>query len=350
MEVRKLNALRGIAALIVVISHYSNTTSWLGGYLGHGAGQTGVMLFFLLSGFLMSFLYLAKPFNKAQVGRYLVARLARIIPLFFAVVGVSYLLEQLGVKGLFFEIENGVQLLHHLLLISGVNVLWTIPPEVQFYGLFVFMWWIASKWSWSLWVFITVSFAVIYYLGFPLIKLPWFGSIVGLPILSSLPYFFVGVLMGQLYRVWIVPQWMMSNGFVLALVFVPLLYPKIYKTFWPEGHQFWQDIEVLAVISGVFFMVVFLVPASNRLLSNAIGDFLGKISFSLYLLHLPVLHLLEGQAKLNPSIYLPLYLFFSIMVAYLAYLYLECPSRAAVRGLPAKLSQSRLPLEGAAKQ
>ena len=43
MEVRKLNMLRGIAAMIVVVSHFSNINpGWIGGYLGAGAGQIGV--------------------------------------------------------------------------------------------------------------------------------------------------------------------------------------------------------------------------------------------------------------------------------------------------------------------
>jgi len=48
LEIRKLNTLRGLAALIVLITHFSDVTGWLGGSLGGRAGQYGVMLFFLL--------------------------------------------------------------------------------------------------------------------------------------------------------------------------------------------------------------------------------------------------------------------------------------------------------------
>ena len=41
MEIRKLNTLRGIAALIVLISHYSNATNLFHGVLGTGGGQFG---------------------------------------------------------------------------------------------------------------------------------------------------------------------------------------------------------------------------------------------------------------------------------------------------------------------
>jgi len=339
MEIRKLNTLRGVAALIVVVSHYSNTTNLFEGYLGHGAGQFGVMIFFMLSGFLMSYLYLSKPFSGNAVGRYLIARLARIMPLFFAVVGVSFGLQQLGIKGVFFEITDWQQVLQHVLFVSGVNVLWTIPPEVQFYGVFVFLWWLASKSLLGLWVFLIACFGAIYVAGFPLLILPWFDSIVGLQLIQSLPYFFVGVLFGKLYGVWTPPKRLMNHGFILAFLLVPLLYPKIYTLMWPEGHGLWKDVDVLMVISAVFFMLVFLVPAGNRLLSNVLGDFLGKVSFSLYLLHLPVLHFFETFAKSAPLAYFPLFLLSALLVAYLSYVLLECPSRGLVRRLPAKVSR-----------
>jgi peptidoglycan/LPS O-acetylase OafA/YrhL len=67
MEIRKLNMLRGLAALIVLVSHYSNATNLLNAMPGRGAGQLGVMIFFILSGFLMSYLYLKKGFTKDEV-------------------------------------------------------------------------------------------------------------------------------------------------------------------------------------------------------------------------------------------------------------------------------------------
>ena len=91
MQLRKLNTLRGLAALIVFITHFSDITNWLGGVLGGGAGAYGVMLFFLLSGFLMSYLYFERDFKKSDIKYYFFARAARVLPLYLVVVLSSYL-------------------------------------------------------------------------------------------------------------------------------------------------------------------------------------------------------------------------------------------------------------------
>jgi len=53
--IHTLTGLRGLAALIVFVSHSANV-GLLPHFFGTGFGQVGVMIFFLLSGFLMSHL------------------------------------------------------------------------------------------------------------------------------------------------------------------------------------------------------------------------------------------------------------------------------------------------------
>ena len=109
---------------------------------------------------------------------------------------------------------------------------------------------------------------------------------------KAFPYFAIGALLGWGYRRWKIPETLRSHLFVGALVLIPALYPKIF--FWLTGtnHAMWSDVGVLAVMSAVFFAVVFLVPPGNFLLENPIGDYVGKISYSIYLLHVPVLHMI----------------------------------------------------------
>ena len=91
-----LDGLRGLAAVVVLVSHVSNQVGLWGGLLGNGGGQIGVMIFFVLSGYLMSFLYLDRPFNLAEVWGYAVHRGARVLPLFYGVVILALLFREIG--------------------------------------------------------------------------------------------------------------------------------------------------------------------------------------------------------------------------------------------------------------
>ena len=85
--------------------------------------------------------------------------------------------------------------------------------------------------------------------------------------------------------------------------------------------------------SRVFFLITFLVPDEDTLISNRIGDFLGKISFSLYLLHLPVLWQIENQAIKSPALFLPIFLVLTIVVSSTSYFVIENPLRLIIRSI-----------------
>jgi peptidoglycan/LPS O-acetylase OafA/YrhL len=91
-----LDGLRALAMQIVVVSHVSNAIDLWDRLLGDGAGQIGVMLFFVLSGFLMGRLYLDKPFNRATLWNFVVRRFARLAPMFYLTVFVAAVLSSLA--------------------------------------------------------------------------------------------------------------------------------------------------------------------------------------------------------------------------------------------------------------
>ena len=336
MEIRKLNMLRGMAALIVVISHFSNSTKWLNGILGKGAGQFGVMIFFMLSGFLMSYLYMHKSFDWKNIRKYIISRFARVIPLFLIVVICSYTLQKLDIIGVLYKIQDEASLLSHLIFLSGEYVLWTIPTEIQFYVLFIFLWWLSTKGEGYLYVFLAFVFLALVFIDFP----RPIGKIIGIPIdislISALPYFFVGVVFGQIYRKWKAPNYLSHNIFVLALFIIPLLYPKIFIYLTGHEHEMWRDVGVLFAVSLVFFLILFLVPDKNTFLSNRIGDFLGKISYSLYLLHLPVLWQIEKLAIVQLELQLLLFLTCALSISYISFIIIERPLGNAIRSIISK--------------
>lgn len=337
MQIRKLNTLRAIAALIVLVSHYSNSTQLFAGVLGHGAGQLGVMLFFMLSGFLMAYLYLEKDCIPHHIHSFIFARIARVLPLFVFLVTASYIASQLGFNALY-QIPDYQALLAHLSFMFGTSVLWTIPTEIQFYLLFILFWWLYAKSVIYFYSTILIIFLAVAYLGFPRYSGTIFGFPYDLSLLRALPFFLSGTLLGILYRHWSPPIAWQQPWFVLALCVIPLLYPQIFSRLTGYEHQLWQDINIGIAMSLIFFIIIFFTSETHALLANKIGDFLGEISYSLYLLHILVLLQIEASARQAPLMYLPIYLIISILVAYVSYRLIEKPTRQYIRAI-AKVHQ-----------
>ncbi|MBQ4847731.1 acyltransferase [Pseudoalteromonas sp. MMG005] len=330
MEIRKLNTLRGLAALIVFFTHFSDITHWLDGALGGGAGAYGVMLFFLLSGFLMSYLYLNKAFTKSNIKHYLFARFARVLPLYFVVVLSAYFLTVSGNDSLY-HIPDFNSLVGHLLLVYGESVFWSIPAEIQFYFIFLIFWFFAKQRSGYIYASIVGVMVLLFLTNFPRL----YGEIYEIPynifnVLRSLPYFFVGVIFGMHYHSFKVPDYLRKHGFILVLGLIPLMYPEFSFVSSDAKRRMWLSYEVLFVMSTVFFCIVFLVPNNNILLANKLGDFLGKISYSLYLLHMPIIVKVD-QFTLSVEMKLLVSLVLSICAAYVSYRFFEKPLATQIR-------------------
>lgn len=330
MEIRKLNTLRGLAALIVFVTHFSDITNWLDGKLGGGAGAYGVMLFFLLSGFLMSYLYMSQEFTKAKITQYLLARIARVVPLFLVIVLSSYMLTISG-STLLYDIPDVNSLISHLLFLYGDSVLWSIPPEIQFYFIFLIFWSLSKNKGGYIYLSILAVMLTLFFSNFPRI----YGDVNGIQYnlfntLRSLPYFFVGVIFGLHYRSFKVPKYLKKHYFILVLLLIPAMYPGLSPITSDAKTRMWLSYEVLLVMSSVFFSVVYLVPDNNLVLVNRFGDFLGKISYSLYLLHMPII-ILANELNLAVELKLVLSFALSVLIAFVSFKYFERPVARFIR-------------------
>lgn len=137
-----LDGLRGLAVLIVVASHLSNA-----GFLGlgfvnfSGIGKSGVYLFFVLSAFLLSTPFVAKTPQELRSGllwlTYFWRRFFRIYPLYVIILVVSLISTLLlgnYTNGWGFPYSiNGKEFFDHVLLLAGKSVLWSIAVEFKFY-------------------------------------------------------------------------------------------------------------------------------------------------------------------------------------------------------------------------
>lgn len=153
---RNLNALRFFAALCVVFHHVEQYKYWAnlpnawGNYTVDAIGQKAVSFFFVLSGFLITYLLLQENLKtgKIDIRNFYVRRILRIWPLYFLVVFLCFALPTVIDTSVFsrgIEPDNYVVSFLLLLLLLpdllrilyptliGGNQLWTVGVEEQFY-------------------------------------------------------------------------------------------------------------------------------------------------------------------------------------------------------------------------
>jgi peptidoglycan/LPS O-acetylase OafA/YrhL len=136
MELAHLTGLRGIAALEVLVFHAA--AFFRSKPLEETDCELGVMVFFMLSGFLMGHLYLNEPCTPQAAFRYALLRAARVLPLYF--VGILTAAAYWAADDEWLSMP----VLRVGLLMTGnvkeVGQLWTVGVEIRYYCIFLAVW------------------------------------------------------------------------------------------------------------------------------------------------------------------------------------------------------------------
>jgi peptidoglycan/LPS O-acetylase OafA/YrhL len=354
-----LNGIRAIAALLVVFFHIENEKEHnkLANLLDaipsiKMMGNTGVTLFFVLSGFLITYLlYVERKETKTiKIFQFYIRRILRIWPLYFLIIIITlsydcyinnwaYTHDFLGTK-LFFYIFFLPNLSMLLFSSSGFpSQLWSVGSEEQFYLIWPHL--IKRNIIKSLkgLFLLVVVFCSIRYLFFVLDK-NYTLTVNGINIYNLLwrfLYYFridcmaIGAIGAYVYFNKQKFQKVLSfiyhkylqilNVFCIALIFILNIQLGVF-----------QD-----TLFAFFFIILILNVATNHKsvinLELPVFNFLGKISYGLYVYHpliiIILLKLFNQNNMFNIKglniLFSISVLIFSIIISYLSYRYFENP-------------------------
>ncbi len=258
-----INALRAFAALAVAWGHFvAGQGKWLG--LSGKYGYLGVDIFFVISGFVIPWSLHRTRYGFRDYPRFLLKRNVRLYPPYLASIAISILATNFIIVPLFkiphMTVTGRDLLLHFTYLndifkVKWVNVVyWTLAIEFQWYLLVgLVMPLLASRNRWAR--FLTPTAMVLSYWAIPHDRLVFY----------YLPIFLIGVFVFQ-YRAEIISRYEMF-GFIAVMVMAMA-----------------RNTGYLAPLVGVptGMLIAFSTFHSQRM------DRLGDVSYSLYLIHLPI--------------------------------------------------------------
>ena len=281
-----LDALRGVAALVVVLVHLH----WAGGELFAlpqlatamiDFGSSGVILFFVVSGFSLDLTMAKHERSEKPLLSYAMARFFRIAPLFYLMIPITAasnywhgfhtphsLRDLLLNVGFLFNVVPGHQ--------TGIVwASWTIGVEVIFYTLFPVIYRLPLLTSAALTL---VPYAIVAAVWHPTV----FGTFAWCSFAGYLPLFVIGMATHRAYV-------RFGNGLIRSgsTLFLIALGALAMLSVIPKSSE---DV-LLRLPIGLAYAALVLgaLRWAPAFLSNSVTRRYGSLSYSVYLLHFPVL-------------------------------------------------------------
>jgi peptidoglycan/LPS O-acetylase OafA/YrhL len=305
-RIRSLDSLRGVAILMVLFGHFIPLQMHLGDGAYHvtSLGRGGVVLFFLLSGYLVF-----RSLEKQDIVTFISRRLFKIFPAYWVnvliiacfgvLIGKEAILPDVVFSNLFM-----VQDVLRKDSLSGVY--WTLLIEVKFY-LFLALQHLVFRDRGMLLVFaalVCINAAI------------WFTRGHASLLLTYFPAFYVGIQIRQAELAGWRRSAMLWIAIVSATVAASLF---VFDEYYPAWSAAYILIETAALIA---FLRVDL--------SNDVLGFFGRISYSHYLYHTVVGYAFLSALPVTPSWILNLLAVIAViavttLVAFVSYRLVEVP-------------------------
>lgn len=272
-RVGELDALRGLAALAVVAFHYTTFYQQEQGHLqplgfGFPAGNYGVHLFFLISGFVI-FMTLERTRTAMD---FVVSRFSRLFPAYWAAIAITAAViytvgmpqQRIGTT----DLAANITMLQEVLGFEHLDgSYWTLEVELFFYAQML-MWFVLGQLKRIHWIIAVWLVMAVVYAQTEQHHVHFSYTLRELLILRHVPFFALGILF---YRIHVRSGrlWLDLALIVLSLVAIGLSKPPVY------------------LLAGAVCCAIFALFAAGwlRWLRAVPFVFLGSISYSLYLLH-----------------------------------------------------------------
>jgi peptidoglycan/LPS O-acetylase OafA/YrhL len=350
----QLDAMRGIAVLgtVAVHSAYLFPQTHLGPILF--SGQRGVQLFFIVSAFTLFLSFDNRKEEKRPTTNFFLRRVFRLVPLYYCMILFAVIFDP-KTAGNWYQILLAAFFLHGFhpdTIPHGAAGGWTLANEFMFYLCLPLAFKrIASLWD-AVWAYVLITplcWACCHFLAYRYPTRADFYTFLFFP--AELPVFLTGIVCFFLWKELQAPISSMSsrNRIALSMSVLAVAF-TFYCMALPVSDN---NLYPTTLICSLLLLSALL--HEWGLLVNRVTIFLGKISFSVYLLHSFILHrfasFLDSLATrhLIPGreVYLTLDRFLGTLIitvplATLTWMFIEEPGIRMGRRLIAKMESTVL--------
>lgn len=329
---------------------------WVNEHVRYGGG-IGVSFFFVLSGFLITYILTVDKLNHGNISpkKFFVRRAFRIWPLFYLMVIIALVIPPDFAQHIGFHMNGGgyepdwrfsltfTENIHMIIQdnvprTTPLSVFWSLCIEEHFY----ILWMIAFFFLKQRWIPWFLSISVVFALIFRIIEpglynnevVTWHG------LFSNLDYFAVSGLLGYFvaknYEG--VAAFVNKIPFYIRALYVAGVVLMIYFL----AAIFEHDVYVLNVLRYTITAIIFtglllvFIPADSKLRFSEKNVFtkLGKISYGLYVYHIVWVHVvykfyrdyqIEVDTMRNYILFLMITFSLTVVTSYLSYKFFEMP-------------------------